>query len=88
MTISRHWALLIRQSVSPAVRPLPVRRWAGRGPAERVATEVLGLSKMNWNNDAFYDTLPTTFRIASTLADVLETMPSLGHLPYSYRLFI
>lgn len=49
---------------------------------------MLGLSKMNWNNDAFYDTLPTTFRIASTLADVLETMPSLGHLPYSYRLFI
>ena len=43
---------------------------------------------MNWNNDAFYDTLPTTLRFASTLADVVKTMPSLGHLPDSYRLFI
>jgi hypothetical protein len=69
-------------------RPLLLRRWAGRGPAEHVASEVLGLTKMNWNNDAFYDTLPTTLRFASTLADVVKTMPSLGHRPYSYRHFI
>ncbi|MDA8046850.1 MAG: hypothetical protein M0Z30_16685 [Actinomycetota bacterium] len=69
-------------------RPLLLRRWAGRGPAEPMAAEVLALTKMDWNNDALYDTVPTTLRYAKTLADVIKTMPSLQPKPYSYRLFI
>jgi hypothetical protein len=69
-------------------RPLLLRRWAGRGPADPMADEILALTKMNWNNDALYDTLPTTLRYAQTLAQVVKTMPSLQPKPYSYRLFI
>jgi hypothetical protein len=69
-------------------RPLLLRRWAGRGPAEPMAGEVLALTKMNWNNDALYDTVPTTLRYAHTLAQVIKTMPALQPKPYSYRLFI
>jgi len=50
--------------------------------------EVLALTKMNWNNDSLYDTLPTTLRYAQTLAQVIKTMPALAPRPYSYRLFI
>lgn len=69
-------------------RPLLLRRWAGRGPADPMAGEVLALTKMNWNNDALYDTVPTTLRYAQTLARVIKTMPTLQPKPYSYRLFI
>jgi hypothetical protein len=69
-------------------RPLLLRRWAGRGSAETMAAEVLALTKMNWNNDALYDTVPTTLRYAQTLAQVIRTMPALQPRPYSYRLFI
>jgi argonaute-like protein implicated in RNA metabolism and viral defense len=53
-----------------------------------MAGEVLALTKMNWNNDALYDTLPTTLRYAQTLAQVIKAMPSLQPKPYSYRPFI
>lgn len=69
-------------------RPLLLRRWAGRGPAEPAAAEILALTKMNWNNDALYDTVPTTLRYAHTLAQVIKTMPTLQPKPYDYRLFI
>lgn len=69
-------------------RPLLLRRWAGRGPAEPAAAEILALTKMNWNNDALYDTVPTTLRYAHTLAQVIKTMPTLQPRPYDYRLFI
>ncbi|MDP8930145.1 MAG: hypothetical protein M3O70_16645 [Actinomycetota bacterium] len=53
-----------------------------------MGAEVLALTKMNWNNDALYDTVPTTLRYAQTLAQVIKTMPALQPKPYSYRLFI
>lgn len=69
-------------------RPLLLRRWAGKGPAEPAAAEILALTKMNWNNDSLYDTVPTTLRYAQTLAQVIKTMPTLQPKPYDYRLFI
>lgn len=46
------------------------------------------LSKMNWNNDALYDSLPCTIRYAQTLAQTLKHMPGLLPVPYDYRLFM
>lgn len=69
-------------------RPLLLRRWLGNTGAEVVGTEILALTKMNWNNDDLYDTLPTTLGYASTLAKVIKTMPTLDSRPYSYRLFM
>lgn len=69
-------------------RPILLRRWAGSMGAEAAASEVLALTKMNWNNDDLYDTLPTTLGYASTLAKVIKTMPSIESGPYSYRLFM
>ena len=40
--------------------PLLLRRFAGHGPFDTNCREVLGLSKMNWNNDGLYDRLPVT----------------------------
>jgi hypothetical protein len=61
---------------------------AGDGPADEFARDVLALTKMNWNNDALYDLLPTTLEYASTLARVIRRMPSLAPVPYPFRLFM
>jgi hypothetical protein len=53
-----------------------------------LAGQILALSKMNWNNDALYDSLPCTIRYAQTLARTLKHMPGLLPVPYDYRLFI
>ena len=56
----------------------------GRGPLTDLAGQILALSKMNWNNDALYDSLPCTIRYAQTL----KHMPGLLPMPYDYRLFM
>lgn len=45
-------------------------------------------SKMDWNNDQLYDTLPATQAFAKDLADVVKRIPSLDPRPYPLRLFM
>ena len=70
--------------------PSPVRlvRHAGHGPWDDTVRAVLGLTKMNWNNDSLYDTLPVTMVYAKVLARVIKRMPSLSHTPYQFRFFM
>jgi len=49
---------------------------------------VLGLSKMDWNNDALYDLLPVTIGYAKVLARVIKRMRGLGSTPYQFRFFM
>jgi hypothetical protein len=52
------------------------------------ASDVLRLTKMNWNNDGLYDRLPVTLGHAQTLARVVKRMPILSSRPYAIRFFI
>jgi hypothetical protein len=49
---------------------------------------VLGLTKMDWNNDALYDYLPVTLSYASVLARTVKRMPSIAPRLYEFRLFM
>ena len=66
-------------------KPLRLIRHAGHGPWDDTVRGVLGLTKMNWNNDALYDRLPVTMSYAKVLAAVIKRMPNLGHSPYQFR---
>jgi hypothetical protein len=68
--------------------PIMMVRHAGHGGWEDSANSVLGLSKMNWNNDALYDRLPVTLHFAKILARTAATMDQLGPRPYPVRFFI
>jgi len=68
--------------------PILVSRDAGSGPLERVADDVLALTKMDWNNDALYDPLPVTIRYSQTLARVIGHTRGLADAAYPYRLFM
>ncbi len=68
--------------------PLELVRFAGHGGWEASCRAVLGLSKMNWNNDALYDFLPVTMGYAQVLARVVSRMTALGPRPYQLRFFM
>jgi hypothetical protein len=68
--------------------PLELVRFAGHGGWEASCRAVLGLSKMNWNNDALYDFLPVTMGYAQVLARVVSRMTDLGPRPYQLRFFM
>lgn len=68
--------------------PLLVRRYRGNSDISLVATEILGLSKMNWNTFDYYSRLPATLDSASALAKVGAYLSGFGAAPYDYRLLI
>lgn len=69
-------------------RPVRLIRHAGHGSWDETARAVLGLSKMNWNNDALYDSLPVTMAYAKVLSRVVKRMSNLGNTPYQFRFFM
>lgn len=68
--------------------PLLVTRHLGTGGAHASACELLGLTKMNWNNDSLYDRLPVTLSYASVLARVVKRLGTLSSTPYDFRFFM
>jgi hypothetical protein len=65
--------------------PLVISRFAGHGSFDQLCRDILGLSKMNWNNDGLYDRLPVTMSYASILARTVKRMPRLQSRPYQFR---
>jgi hypothetical protein len=55
---------------------------------ELTALEALGLTKMDWNNDALYDPVPVTIRYSQRLARTIANFPTLPGNAYAYRLFM
>jgi hypothetical protein len=68
--------------------PLLIRRYHGQSDLVQVATEILGLSKMNWNTFDYYSRLPATLDSASAIAKVGTYLSGFGSAPYDYRLLI
>jgi hypothetical protein len=69
-------------------RPIRLVRYVGHGPWDDSARPILGLTKMDWNNDNLYDALPVTLGYAKVLARVVKRMKGLGSAPYQFRFFM
>ena len=69
-------------------RPVRLVRHAGHGSWDDTARAILGLSKMNWNNDSLYDPLPVTMTYAKILSRVVKRIPNLENMPYQFRFFM
>lgn len=92
--------LLWTQGVAPSIAtnfykegkgiptPLLLRRFAGHGGWGPRCVEVLGLTKMDWNNDALYNRSPVTLSYASELARIMKRSPDMGPGPYPLRFFM
>jgi hypothetical protein len=68
--------------------PLLIIRHAGYGGWDPLCQGILGLTKMDWNNDNLYDRLPVTVGYAKVLARVVKRIPDLAPKPYELRYFI
>lgn len=68
--------------------PLLIRRYRGQSDLMQVATEILGLSKMNWNTFDYYSRLPATLDSASAIAKIGTYLSGFSSAPYDYRLLI
>lgn len=70
--------------------PVPIRmtRFMGHTPLEQLASEVLGLSKMDWNSLDLYSQMPATLESSGAIARIGQLLSRFGPEMYDYRLFM
>lgn len=76
------------QGKSRIPAPLTITRHYGTSSLGTIATEILGLSKMDWNSFDMYDKEPATIQSSNRIAKVGALLQRLGNASYDYRLFI
>jgi hypothetical protein len=68
--------------------PLRIRKHFGNGDLGLIATEILGLTKMNWNSFDLYSQLPATVNSSNEIARIGRLLSKKEGVTYDYRYFI
>jgi len=68
--------------------PLKVTKHYGNSNIGTIASEILGLTKMNWNSFDLYTKLPATINSSNQIAKIGKLLSRFEGKTYDYRLFI
>ena len=68
--------------------PLKIVKHYGCGSMQQIATEILGLTKMNWNSFELYSKLPCTIESSNTIAKLRNILEYNNGNIYDYRYFM
>ena len=69
-------------------QPLKIVKHHGNGTMSQIATEILGLSKMNWNSFGLYSKLPCTIDSSNEIARIGRLLSQYEGSIYDYRYFM
>ena len=101
--INKYSALLWTHGIVPSVRqnnykfylggrsipaPLKIIKHYGDSNINTIASEILGLTKMNWNSFDLYSKLPSTIDSSNQIARIGKLLSRFEGKTYDYRLFI
>lgn len=84
--VKRNWKYYQGKRRIPA--PLTLTRHVGSTSLEQLGTEILGLSKMDWNTFELYTKLPATLQSSGQIARIGSMLHRFGDQSFDYRLFI
>lgn len=75
-----------------ALKPLPdpilIRRFSGEGGWHSTCSSILALTKVDWNNNTLYKTLPVTIGYSQNFANVVKQSKEIVNEVYDYRFFM
>lgn len=74
--------------LKPTPSPLLLRRFTGTGGWHETCGGILGLTKMDWNNNTLYKKLPVTLVYSKTFADIIKQNPNIVDSVYDFRSFM
>jgi hypothetical protein len=75
-------------ALKPTPSPLLLRRFTGAGGWHETCAGILGLTKMDWNNNTLYKKLPVTLVYSKAFADILQQNPNMVDSVYDFRNFM
>jgi hypothetical protein len=68
--------------------PILLRRFSGDGGWHDSCNSVLALTKVDWNNNTLYKTVPASLAYSKTFADVVKHSGDIVNDVYDYRFFM
>jgi hypothetical protein len=74
--------------LKPLPDPIRLRRFSGPSGWHDTCSSVLALTKVDWNNNTLYKTMPVTLVYSQLFADVVKQVPQIVDDVYDYRLFM
>ena len=75
-------------ALKPTPSPLLVRRFTGAGGWHDTCAGILGLTKMDWNNNTLSKKLPVTLVYSKAFADIVQQNPNMVDNIYDFRAFM
>jgi len=74
--------------LKPLPDPIILRRFSGDGGWYDTCLTILGFTKVDWNNNTLYKTLPVTLVYSQVFAEVIKQAPDLVNDVYDCRFFM
>ncbi len=75
-------------ALKPLPDPIMLRRFSGAGGWHDTCSSILSLTKVDWNNNTLYKTLPVTLVYSQVFANVVKQTPDIINEVYDYRFFM
>lgn len=74
--------------LKPVPSPILIRRFSGPGGWHDTCAGILGLTKMDWNNNTLYKKLPVTLVYSARFASIIQQNPNIVDTVYDFRNFM
>jgi hypothetical protein len=74
--------------LKPTPSPVLLRRFTGEGGWHDTCAGIIGLTKMDWNNNTLYKKLPVTLVYSKMFADIIQQNPNIVDQVFDFRCFI
>ena len=74
--------------LKPTPSPLLLRRFTGAGGWHETCSAIVGLTKMDWNNNTLYKKLPATLVYSKYFADIVQQNTHIVDTVYDFRNFM
>lgn len=74
--------------LKPVPSPVLLRRFSGAGGWHETCAGILGLTKMDWNNNTLYKKLPVTLIYSARFAAIIQQNPNIVDTVYDFRNFM
>jgi len=75
-------------ALKPTPSPVLLRRFSGEGGWHDTCAGIIGLTKMDWNNNTLYKKLPVTLVYSKAFADIIQQNPNIVNDVFDFRNFM
>ncbi|MEX0697418.1 MAG: hypothetical protein WD099_07735 [Dongiaceae bacterium] len=75
-------------ALKPTPSPVLIRRFSGMGGWHETCAGIIGLTKMDWNNNTLYKKLPVTLVYSKAFADIIQQNPDMVDSVFDFRNFM